>query len=110
MYFKDENKSCKFINIENENKESYHIYFNDNDNEEKRYTIKKEEKLTKIKIILDYQIKSFAKLFLGCRYIKSINFKKFYRTDIADISYMFSGCKLLKEIIFQITIQKMLSI
>ena len=54
--------------------------------------------MTKIKIIIDYQVKSFKELFSGCYYIESINFKKFYRNNITDMSYMFAGCSSLKEL------------
>ena len=60
----------RFINIINENDELYyHIYFNDNINEIKnKYEIKEEDKVNKIKIIIDYQIISFEKLFYWCKY------------------------------------------
>ena len=70
----------KFININENDELYYHIYFNDNKEEIKnKYEIKEEDKVTKIKIIIDYQIKSFNSLFKWCECIESINFKKFYR-------------------------------
>ena len=56
------NKYGKFINM-NENKIYYHIYFNDNKEEIKRNYLKENENVSKIKIIIDYQVKSFKKLF-----------------------------------------------
>ena len=93
-------KYGKFMNIFNKNDELfYHIYFNDNNEEIKdKYEIKEEDKVTKIKIIIDYQIKSFNSLFKWCECIESINFKKFYRNNITDMSWMFLGCKSLKEL------------
>ena len=45
-------KYGKFINIKENDKLYYHIYFNDNNEEIKnKYKIKKEDKVTKIKII-----------------------------------------------------------
>ena len=42
----------------------YHIYFNDNKEEVKnKYEINKKDKVKKIKIIIDYQVKSFKDLF-----------------------------------------------
>ena len=72
------------INIKDkENEIYYHIYFNDNNEEIKnKYYIEKEDKVTKIKIIIDYQVKSFKDLFLWCNCIESINFKKFYRNNV----------------------------
>ena len=41
-----------------------------------------------IKIIIDYQIKSFKELFYNCIYISSIFFKKFYRINIFLILFI----------------------
>ena len=105
-------KYGKFINI-NENDKLYcHIYFNDNNEEIKNkyeieevdgvtkheYYILYGDKVTKIKIIIDYQVKSFKELFFWCKCIESINFKKFYRNNITDMSWMFNGCYSLKEL------------
>ena len=76
-------KYGKFINIKENDKLFYHIYFNDNNEEKKnKYEIDEEDKVTKIKIIIDYQVKSFKGLFPRCKCIESINFKKFYRNNI----------------------------
>ena len=93
-------KYGRFIEIINENdKLYYHIYFNDNNEEIKnKYRIKEEDKVTKIKIIIDYQIKSFNSLFKWCECIESINFKKFYRNNIIDMSFMFPWMFLIKRI------------
>ena len=93
-------KYGKFINIINKyDKKYYHIYFNVNKEETKnKYEINKEDKVTKIIIIIDYQIKSFKKLFDECECIEYINFKKFYRNNIIDMSRMFSDCSSLKEL------------
>ena len=56
--------------------------------------------MTKIKIIIDYQVKSFKELFYKCECIESINFKKFYRNNINNMNHMFFGCILLKELNF----------
>ena len=109
-------KYGKFININENDELYYHIYFNDNKDEIKNkykiytedgmikheyyheYYIDEEDKVTKIKIIIDYQVKSFKELFFECECIESINFKKFYRNNITDMSYMFYGCSSLKEL------------
>ena len=88
-----------FININKNDKLYYHIYFNDNKEEIKnKYKIEEEDKVTKIKIIIDYQVKSFKSLFHFCECIESINFKKFYRNNITDMSFMFYECSSLKEL------------
>ena len=105
-------KYGKFINIKENDELYYHIYFNDNKEEIKNkykiytedgmikheYYIDEEDKVTKIKIIIDYQVKSFKELFNWCECIESINFKKFYRNNITDMSCMFAGCSSLKEL------------
>ena len=60
---------------------------------------KKLKILSKISIIIDYQIKSFSELFYYCKCIESIKFKKFCRNNLADMSGMFRGCSSLKELI-----------
>ena len=93
------NKYDKFINIINkEDKKYYHIYFNDDKKEIKRNCINKGDKVKKIKIIIDYEIKSFSRLFSSCNCIKYIYFKKFHRKDITDMSGMFYNCSSLKEL------------
>ena len=95
------NKYEKFINIENQqDKEFYHIYFNNNKEEIKRYNLYEEDKAKTIKIIIDYQVNSLYKLFFGCKCIKFINFIKFSRNNIINMSKMFSRCSSLNEINF----------
>ena len=92
------NKYCKFINFKDEDNIYHHIYFNNNKEEIKRNYIKKNEGIKIVKIIIDYQIKSFEKLFKDCKFIECIYFKKFYRININNMESMFSGCSSLKEI------------
>ena len=62
--------------------EHYYIYFNDNkDNEIKVTSIKEIDNVSKINIIIDYQITSFYQLFWCCKCVESINFKKFSRNN-----------------------------
>ena len=91
----------RFININKKEEEKYyHIYFNDTKEEIKRNNIFlcKKDKVSKIRIKIDYQIISFYKLFNNCLNIESIKFKKFYRNNIINMGYMFNRCLLLKEI------------
>ena len=95
-----EDEFGRFININRNENIYFHIYFNDNKKEIKNiYKIRKEDKVTKIRIIIDYQVKSFEYLFSYCRCIKSINFRKFYRNNINDMSGMFNECSSLKELL-----------
>ena len=93
-----DNKYDKFINISDKEKEYYHIYFDNSNEEIKRNYLENNEKVKMIKIIIDYQVKSFKELFKNCKCIESINFKKFYRNNITDMSCMFYGYSPLKEL------------
>ena len=65
--------SSKFINIKEDEQIYFHIYFNDDKNEIKRYnineneiksiSINKKDNVSKINIIIDYQVESFHNLF-----------------------------------------------
>ena len=57
------NKYGKFININMENQIYYHIYFNNNKDEINRNYLYQNDKVEKLKIIIDYQVKSFKELF-----------------------------------------------
>ena len=90
----------KFINyINEEKKQYYHIYFN-NDYKKEIYNncFSSEDIIEKIKIVIDYNIDSLCGLFKDCKYITKIRFTKFYRKDIIDMSYMFYECSDLEEL------------
>ena len=93
-----QSKYGPFIKIKEEDKKYFHIYFNDNKEEIKKTELNKEDNVAKINIIIDYQIESFKEMFLFCNLIESINFIKFYRTNIIDMSWMFCFCLSLKEL------------
>ena len=87
-----------FININNkEDMKYFHFYFNDNKREIKKTRYNKEDKVTKIKIIIDYQITSFEKLFHLCA-VEGIYFKRINRKNIYFMDFMFSRCTHLKEL------------
>ena len=88
----------EFINISDEEKEYYHIYFDNSIEEIKRNYVEYNDKVKMIKIIINYQVNSFKGLFKYCKCIKSVIFRKFYRNNVTDMSYMFRGCVSLKEL------------
>ena len=93
-------KIINFINIPQEEKEYYHIYFDDSKEEvkRKRNHVFKNDKVKKINITINYQVKSFKNLFQDCKCISSIFFKQFHRINITDMSHMFHGCSSLKDL------------
>ena len=88
-----------FIKLSKKYKEYYHIYLDDSMQEVKTMYLDSIVKASKIKIIIDHQIKFVSKLFYKSKCIKSINFTKFYRNNI-NLSYMFYDCWYLEEIKF----------
>ena len=92
------NKSGNFINIKKGEEKYYHIYFNNSNEEIKRNYIIENEQVKIIKIVIDYQIISFEQLFANISCIEYLNFKKFYRNNINNMSLMFFGCSSLVEL------------
>ena len=88
----------KFINIQDEDKSYFHIYFNDDKKEIKTKYFTKYDKINKIKIIIDLEIKSFKNLFKYCNCIEKIRFLKFNRKEVNNMSGMFYDCRTLKEL------------
>ena len=96
----DTSGHCKIINFIENKESSFHVYFDDKKEEVKRNYITRDENITKIKVIIDSNVKSMHELFKDCTYIKKIDFLKFNRTDIKDMSGMFSKCRYLEEVNF----------
>ena len=95
----EDDKYGRFINIPKRNIPHYHIYFNDNKDEQKKTKIDKNDNVKKIKIIItNYKNKTLSELFYCCDCIKKINFIKFSRNDIKGMRKMFCGCYSLKEL------------
>ena len=89
----------RFINfLETNLKEYYHIYFNDKKEEISRNYFTKNEKVRKIYVKIDYKIRSLKNLFQYCSCIEKINFIKFIRKDIIDMSHMFENCESLSQL------------
>ena len=91
-------KNFKFINYNIRDKPYFHIYFDDNDKEEKRNSINIDEDISKIKIIIDYQVKSIMELFYEISYMKKIKFIRFDRNDFCRFTHMFFASLFLANI------------
>ena len=93
----DTERKNTIVNYFYDEKSYYHIFIDDKELKKRNY-FKKKENVQKIKVIIDMEIKSLKRLFDGCKYIKEINFVKFNRNNIFDMSYMFRGCQNLIKI------------
>jgi len=92
-------KENKFINIlEEKDKHFYHIYFNDRKKEIKRNYFTFYENISKIKVLIDMDVKSIEGLFNECYCIKEVKFIKFNRTDFKNYKSMFYYCLNLKNL------------
>ena len=92
------NSKENFINLTYVNKDYVHIYFDDKKEEINECRLNEKDDIKKINIKIDHQIKEFHNLFDGCKAIKTINFIKFNRYTIEDMSYMFQWCTSLIEV------------
>ena len=92
------NKNIFFIKCPSKYEPFYHIFFdNQKIGRNEKRIFYENDKVKKIKIIIDKEIKSLNNLFIYDS-IEKINFIKFNRNDINDMSCMFNGCSSLKEI------------
>ena len=68
-----ENKigKCFFINVSEKEKEYFHIYFDNSNEEIKRNKLNYNEKVKMIKIVIEHQVNSFKGLFYYCNSIKA---------------------------------------
>ena len=73
----------------------FHIHFGNNYEEIKLNYFTKSEKISKIKITLDPDIKTLRGLFKGCKCLKEIYFTKFENKNITNLGEMFQGCTSL---------------
>ena len=95
----EKNKYGKIFNYLLDKYESnYHIYFDNDIKEKETNEINEEDKVSKIKLVIDNNIKSLNNLFEDCKCIESINFKRFTRINIDNMRSMFWQCSSLKEI------------
>ena len=85
-----------------ENLNYYHIYFdNDEKTEIKRNYLTNKDKVKKIAIKIDIELKSLTGLFTDCLAPKEITFTKFNREDFTDMKELFYGCNNLEKLDIQ---------
>ena len=92
--FPFENKKGNIINLTGKNMDSVQIFYNNNYQERKiNLKIEKNETII-INIIIDKGIDSLEGLFRGIKCLKRINFIKFFRQDITNMSNLFKGSNI----------------
>ena len=94
----EDNSYDKFINVDKEYIPYLHVYFDNNKEEIKRNYTNELDKFKNIKVILNQENNSLKNLFRHRTLIKKINFIKFNRKDIIDMSSLFMDCVCLKEL------------
>ena len=87
-----------FINIGFNERQYFHIFFDDNKIEENRCYITENDKINKIRVIIESKIKSFSGLFIYCYCLEKINFIKCDKNDIQNLYNMFYHCESLIDI------------
>ena len=103
----EENKFI-FINLK-EDQSFYHIYFDNNKEEIKRTFVKRLERISIIKIVLEMEIKSLTGLFHDCICIQKIKIIKFNRNDIINLSSLFDNCIGLTDIDLQLDLSQFIT-
>ena len=95
------NVNCNNTFISKEFKNSYssfiYVVLNDETIERKIDSIKN-DKISKVKIILNYDLNSYKDLFKHCYFIKEIKFLKNNKNNVTDMSNMFYGCSSLTSL------------
>ena len=87
-----------FINIKENKRQYFHIYFDNNIIEERRTYITENDRVNRIRVIIENEINSFAKLFWLCKCIKRINFVKCDNKKITNLDSIFMHCLFLTDI------------
>ena len=95
LEYKDKSK---FINKNDYDRFNIHIYINDDRKESDSCFLEANQNIQKIVIKIDFEKKSLKGLFKNCDCLEEINFIKFNRKDIIDMSEMFRGCINLNKI------------
>ena len=95
---KYKDKKNIFLNRLDNKKDYYHIYYNNINSEIKRRYVMSDDKVSKIKILIDEEIDSLKELFFSCDCIKEINFIKFNRKNITNMISMFEECSSLEKL------------
>ena len=79
-----------------ENKSYYHIYFNNDSIETDRNYLTNFDKVAKIKIKIDMDLKS--EIFYGCSSLDKLDIKLFKTSNVTKMNWMFCLCESLTEL------------
>ena len=95
-----EKKILDFDFGEPNDKKYFHYFIDDRKTELKRDKDKDKEIISnKFKLVIDHKVESLSGLFKSIEELKEIKFIKWNKTNINDISFMFSNCYHLEKIL-----------
>ena len=102
LYLNTMDTKFNLIRIDENQKQYFHIYFNDLTEEVGRnyFTNYDRTGVKKVKVVFDPQVTSLSNLFAGSKCIESVNFKNKCGSNITKIDGMFDGCTSLREVNF----------
>lgn len=85
-----------FIKINSKFKSFVHFYFGEDKSEKKVTYVTTDNYASKIKVIMDYQVDALTDLFYNCSNVRTVNFIKFRRNNVKNMSCMFRCWELRK--------------
>ena len=100
LYPKNElikDQQYNFININDNERRYFHIFFDENKKEENRCYITGNDKINKIRVIIESKIKSFSGLFIYCNCLEKINFIR-CNNNIENLYNTFCSCESLIDL------------
>ena len=100
LYLNTPDTRFKFIEIKEDKRQYFHIYFEGQEGEINRDYLTNNDNVKKIKVVIDYPVTSLEYLFFECQVIESVNFINFSRDNITNMKGLFYGCRQLKEVNF----------
>jgi len=88
----------EFIKYVKGHEHYFDIYFDDEKEKFKRNIITEKNPVSKITIKIDNKVQYLISLFEKCNAIETILFRKFYRSNIINMRYMFKSCPNLQMV------------
>ena len=97
-YEDKDGKKCYHDNLKELNEFNTKLFINEKEGKYSKYFIPKVEGQYNIKIQFNINLTNSSFMFAGCKTIKNISFINFNRKQITNMKYMFSNCENIKKI------------